>query len=97
MNNQPVAIGTVCHRIKHFDTQPWLDAHHTGVVLSVADPRAWVGSIAFPFGSIPDHDEVENYVRGHWDVLKDKVPVYWSFGKIYWEPVGSLVTEVGMV
>jgi hypothetical protein len=60
---------------------------HVGRVLRVDDPRAWAGTLAFP-ESNPDPERVRAHVS--WcratGLLSDgKVPVLWSFGKVYWD------------
>ena len=69
---------------------------HTGEILSIRDPRAWAGSLAFPV-EFPDPEKVDAWVKecltqGY---LRDRVPVLWSFGKIYWENITSLIVIGG--
>jgi hypothetical protein len=55
------------------------------------DPQAWAGSIAFEGKAHPA--AVTAHVK--WCIKEipgfpDKVPVKWSFGRIYWEKIADL-------
>lgn len=66
--------------------QPW-----AGIVLDQADPRAWAGTIAFPF---PEANICPLMVACHvTTLLDDKIPVLWDFGdhaRVYWEDAKHL-------
>lgn len=70
---------------------------HCGVVLPLDAPSAWAGSIAFPNSdaqNLPDPGRVKAHVewclsRG---LLRGRLPIAWSFGKIYWEGTDALFT-----
>jgi hypothetical protein len=69
-----------------------LGLEHTGEVLAVDDPRAWTDTLAFP-GRTPTADEVKAHVEQlHIRplVYDGRVPVLWSFGKVYWETADNL-------
>ena len=73
--------------------QPWIHPAHRGTVLAVDDPRAWRNTLAFPSEAPPTVQDVQQHLaklaaRGiH---LKDKVPVSWDFGAVYWERESAL-------
>lgn len=70
----------------------WMAHRHTGVVLAMNDPRAWSGSLAFCTRE-PTQEAVDAHIAKVQSLgmgLGDKVPVLWSFGKVYWERVESL-------
>jgi hypothetical protein len=56
---------------------------HTGTVLSVDDPLAWKGSLAFPEG-MPNRAAVKIHVRSL-DLISRSKPVLWDFGRVYWD------------
>ena len=64
----------------------------TGVVLNRDDPQAWINTIAFPGPEEPDKKAVKAHVERHQDLLSDRVPVAWEFGKVYWERPWNLKT-----
>jgi hypothetical protein len=74
--------------------RPW-----KGELMAQTDPRAWVGSLAFPsvvYDGTPPQDKVNAHVA--WchsqGLLKDVVPVLWDFGtyrKVWWEPTKDLL------
>lgn len=74
------------------ELQPWVHGRHQGTVLAIDDPKAWSGSLAFP-GQRPNKVKVSAYVQGclAQGLLQGKVPVRWSFGKIHWETLDSLL------
>lgn len=60
---------------------------HVGTLLAIDDPRAWVGSIAFPGGE-PTPELVRAHVarcRARGDLDGSRLPVAWDFGKVYWD------------
>lgn len=71
--------------------QPWIHGRHKGTILAVDDPKAWAGSLAFP-KERPNRAKVHAHVVRCLEqgLLQGKVPVRWSFGKIYWETLESL-------
>jgi hypothetical protein len=67
---------------------------HAGTVLAIDDPRAWAGTLAFFGPEFPDARKVRAHVErciAEFQDFCDKVPVFWSFGTIYWEPARALV------
>jgi hypothetical protein len=62
----------------------------TGVVLDRADPKAWIGSLAFPGAEPADPEKVKAHVEKHRETLQNRVPVAWDFGKTYWERIERL-------
>lgn len=61
---------------------------HVGELLAVDDPRAWAGTIAFPFPGLPDAELVRAHVVRHGIPNDDKLPVLWhSFPepRVYWD------------
>lgn len=81
---------------------------YVGEVLALDDPRAWLGSLAFPGEAT--QAEVTAHVakceaawafyskgKGTLDgssVWGESVPVLWGFGRVYWEKIrGLLVVE----
>ena len=89
--NPLTAVGTTikvpyrCRNPK--STQPWLEPEHdhVGTVLAPTDPRAWANTLAFPDRTPEQWEVAEKFLRSNQP--KDKVPVLWDFGRIYWEPV----------
>ena len=69
---------------------------HTGLVLAADDPRAWAGTMAFPDTSLdapPAAEDVTAHLAKHSALgtpLGGKVPVLWSFGRVYWEALDAL-------
>lgn len=66
---------------------------HTGEVLATDDPRAWEGTIAFSEG-LPTVDQVRAHLaKSHIGKFleSDRIPVLWSFGKVYWEKTADLM------
>lgn len=68
---------------------------HVGVVLADDDPRAWEGTLAFPFRR-PSAWEAWAHVawcRSWGGLAGDSVPVLWLWGDgafcVYWESVGG--------
>lgn len=71
---------------------PW---NHTGVVLALDDVRAWTGTLAFfgPDGYVPPAEQVTAHVEECLRTVPGfarKVPVLWSFGRVYWERLEAL-------
>ena len=64
---------------------PW-----TGVVLSLDDPEAWAGSLAFPEAE-PEPFAVSEHVHRclRLGILRG-VPVRWEFGRVCWEDPARL-------
>lgn len=66
---------------------------HTGIVLAQNNLEAWRGTLAFPRDELLNQEAVDRHVE--WcrnDIFGfDKVPVLWSFGRIYWESPDNLI------
>jgi len=63
-----------------------------GVILDVADPRAWTDTLAFP-GRAPGADEVAAHLKDCRErglTFAGTVPVRWCFGRVYWEHTANL-------
>jgi len=60
--------------------RPW-----QGVVLALDDVEAWTNTLAFD--GKPSQEDVTAHVRQclAQGLLRNKVPVKWEFGKVYWE------------
>jgi len=67
---------------------------YEGVVLARDDPRAWRATVAFPVtAGLPDADDVRTHVVRCLEsgLLRDRVPVLWSHGVVYWERADRLL------
>ena len=70
--------------------KPW-----AGVQLSIDDPRAWAGTLAFP-GKRPNRLAVKAHVakcQAQGLLRGDEVPVLWDFGtykQVWWQSVDGL-------
>lgn len=74
--------------------QPHLSYRHTGEVLAVDSPEAWVDTIAFYSTPLTQENVTAHVLSCQLDgLLLDRVPVRWSFGKIYFETASTLVKE----
>lgn len=68
---------------------------HRGIMLRLDDPRAWAGSLKFPFTSennLPAQDEVTAHVANciGQGLLTGNVPVAWYFGMVLWDAADRL-------
>jgi hypothetical protein len=63
---------------------PW-----KGVILDLADPSAWRGTLAFPRGE-PDPEAIRAHLRRHPALGVSCIPVRWGFGEVHWEPAAAL-------
>lgn len=66
---------------------------HTGRILALDDPAAWSGTLAFFGPEYPDPARVTAHVArclAEIQGFASKVPVSWSFGRVYWERLDAL-------
>lgn len=66
---------------------------HVGTVLSLDDPAAWRGTLAFSGVDPLLPDTVSAHVHKCLRTIPGfsrKVPVAWSFGRVYWESLEAL-------
>lgn len=69
----------------HAGGRPW-----SGVVLARDDPRAWRGTLYAGRRNRFRPGELAAHVASHGG-MRDRLPVLWEFGKVYWEDASKLV------